>query len=150
MNAPSDKAAFIEQNGYYVSTPQGSSMKPFIRGGRDTVILAPVTEEPERYDVVLYVNGAGEHVLHRIVRKKNGAFLVRGDHCYYNEYVKREQMIGVLERIVRDGTTVIDVKTDRRRAFAVRLWVWLYPARKIINYLRRAAAKLIRPAGKKK
>ena len=53
-------------------TPSGVSMRPFIEGDKDSVILAPLTREPKRGDIVLahavISDKSTTYVLHRIVR----------------------------------------------------------------------------------
>ena len=53
-------------------TPSGVSMRPFIEGDKDSVILAPLTREPKRGDIVLahavMPDKSTTYVLHRIVR----------------------------------------------------------------------------------
>ena len=48
-------------------SPKGVSMLPFIREGKDSVVISPVTEGLKKYDVVLYKRDSGQYVLHRIV-----------------------------------------------------------------------------------
>ena len=53
-------------------TPSGVSMRPFIEGGRDSVILAPLNRLPRRGDILLarVTTPAGRrtYVLHRLIR----------------------------------------------------------------------------------
>ena len=48
-------------------TPQGTSMRPTIYGGRDQVILSPLPPKLKKYDLPLYRRDNGQFVLHRIV-----------------------------------------------------------------------------------
>ncbi len=53
-------------------TPSGNSMRPFIEGNHDSVILAPLTRSPRRGDILLVraiqPGGQETYVLHRLVR----------------------------------------------------------------------------------
>ena len=53
-------------------TPSGVSMRPFIEGDRDAVILAPLTRAPRRGDILLAQTqtlcGQTTYLLHRLVR----------------------------------------------------------------------------------
>ena len=46
--------------------PKGNSMMPFIRSGKDSVILSPAGDEIAVGDIVLFKLG-GRHILHRII-----------------------------------------------------------------------------------
>ena len=108
------KEAFLAQNGYYLSAPTGKSMHPFIRGGRDLVTVVLPTRPLRPLDAVLYYRSNGEHVIHRIVGKKDGVYLIRGDNCYYTERVPAEQVIGIVESVLRNNK-----KKDRGGASAL-------------------------------
>ena len=53
-------------------TPSGVSMRPFIEGDRDSVILAPLTQDPKVGDILLahalMPDKSTAYVLHRLVR----------------------------------------------------------------------------------
>ena len=105
-------------------TPSGVSMRPFIEGGKDSVVLAPVVA-PKVGDIILaYVtaaNGRRTYVLHRLIRVQNGLFVLQGDGG--EEFCKREDLIGY----------VIAVETPtgkRKRLTRGRLWFYLFPVRK--------------------
>lgn len=140
MSESSFKAEFIKENGFYLSTPQGGSMKPFIHGDTDTVVIAPVDQPLRKYDVVLYEKSTGEHVLHRVIRKKEGGYLIRGDNCYFTERVKNEQLMGRLVGLYRNGNTEKNLLDGKRYRMRVRLWVWAYPfryaARRVVSSIR--------------
>lgn len=119
-------------------TPSGVSMRPFIEGGKDSVVLAPVTA-PKIGDIILaeVIAGGGRrtYVLHRLIRISNDikqpqttsndvVFVLQGDgNLYGEEYCKREDLIGY----------VIAVETPtgkRKRLTRGRLWFYLFPVRK--------------------
>ena len=56
-------------------TPSGVSMRPFIEGDKDSVILASMNRQPQRGDILLAqvtaANGNKTYVLHRLVRIEN-------------------------------------------------------------------------------
>ena len=43
----SEKRRFLEENGFYITTPAGESMLPFIVGGQDLVTVVPLINRPE-------------------------------------------------------------------------------------------------------
>jgi hypothetical protein len=89
-------------------TPSGNSMRPFIEGNRDSVILAPLTRSPRRGDILLVraiqPSGQTTYVLHRLVRiahDERGELLVlQGDgNLQGEETCRRSDVIGRVRRI---------------------------------------------------
>ena len=89
-------------------TPSGNSMRPFIEGNRDSVILAPLTRSPRRGDILLVgatqPGGQTTYVLHRLVRiahDEHGELLVlQGDgNLRGEETCRRSDIIGRVRRI---------------------------------------------------
>lgn len=81
----------------------GISMLPMLRNRRDMVVIAEVKRPLERHDVPLYRLDSGKLVLHRILKVTDGGYIIRGDNLYFNEFVKDEQIIGVLKAFYRSG-----------------------------------------------
>lgn len=123
-----DKRMLLSKNGFYLSTPEGNSMLPFVRGRKDSVVILPAREKIRRLDAILYERADGSHVLHRVIARKGVCYIVRGDNCYYKERVMPEQIIGVLAKVYRNGKKEKDVKAVGYR-FAVSLWNIIYPLR---------------------
>ncbi len=67
--------------------PRGSSMRPFIRGGQDQIVLSPLTEDSYQMGRVVLARIARGYLVHRIVRIDGGVFTLRGDGNPY----QREQ-----------------------------------------------------------
>ena len=109
-------------------TPSGVSMRPFIEGDKDSVILEPVTDAPRRGDVILAqvqtLCGRQTYVLHRLVRIEDDTFVLQGDgNLGGEEYCKRGDIIGRVKRI----------ESPRGRKKPITrgyLWFWLKPVRK--------------------
>ncbi len=89
-------------------TPSGVSMRPFIEGERDSVILAPLNRSPRRGDILLVratqPSGNGTYVLHRLIRiehNEQGELLVlQGDgNLQGEETCRRTDVIGRVRRI---------------------------------------------------
>jgi hypothetical protein len=89
-------------------TPSGNSMRPFIEGNRDSVILAPLTRSPRRGDILLVraiqPSGQTTYVLHRLVRiahDERGELLVlQGDgNLQGEETCRSSDVIGRVRRI---------------------------------------------------
>ena len=90
--------------------PQGNSMMPFIYPGRDEVVISPVTSDLRKYDIVLYRSKeTGYLTLHRIIRIENDAIYVCGDNQTRLEPIGKDQIIGIVIEIIRNGK---HIKTD--------------------------------------
>ena len=108
-------------------TPSGVSMRPFIEGGKDSVVLAPVVA-PKVGDIILaYVtaaNGRKTYVLHRLIRMQNGLFVLQGDgNLSGEEFCLREDLIGYV-------IAVENPAGKRKPLTRGRLWYYLFPVRK--------------------
>ena len=130
------KVRVLSEQGFYLTTPTGHSMRPFIRADRDQVLVRPLVGRAVRGDVLLYVNGRGEQVLHRVIRPIEGGSLIRGDACYTDERVPAESVLGRMEVLYR-GDREISVRRSVLHRLAVCLWLVIYPLRYALNRLRR-------------
>ncbi|MBR3283197.1 MAG: S24/S26 family peptidase [Ruminococcus sp.] len=111
----------LEKHGSYISVPSGISMRPMIVGGRDAVLIKKLTKKPERYDLVMYVRPDLQGVIHRVVRFKNGKYIIIGDNCWQLEYVKPEQIKGIVTEFCHKGKWH---KTDEKLyQLYVHLWI---------------------------
>lgn len=114
--------AVLEKGGAFPFYPQGTSMEPAICAGRDMVVLSPLPGQLKKYQIVLYKRDNGAFVLHRIIHINDSSFTMRGDHQFLSEPgIRREQMIGIVTELVRDGRT-IHINDTAHRILAV-LWV---------------------------
>ena len=59
-------------------TPKGTSMLPFIRGGRDSVTLKKL-DKVEVGDIILVRLSNSQYVLHRVISNNDGALVIMGD-----------------------------------------------------------------------
>ena len=122
----------IEKEGYYISTSVGNSMLPFLRERKDTIVIQK-RKKYKKFDVVLY-NRKGNYVLHRIIKVLPETFHIRGDNCYYDEYVKHNEIIGVMVECYR-GEKKVKLDSLAYKIY-VYLRVYLYPIRRIFNKIK--------------
>lgn len=138
MKVPNDilipeLARLLEEEKEVRFTPSGVSMRPFIEGGVDSVVLAPLHRAPRIGDILLAkaINPGGNHVyvLHRLVRierdeKGEDAYILMGDGNLEGEEVcSRADIIGRVAAIERpDG--------KRKCLSRGRLWYHMKPCRK--------------------
>ncbi len=73
-----DAAKLMEEGREVNFTPLGSSMLPFIRGGRDSVILRKMPSA-EVGDIVLVRLEGPRYVLHRVILKDGDSLTLMGD-----------------------------------------------------------------------
>lgn len=116
-------------------TPKGESMRPFIEGGRDSVILIK-NNAVEVGDIVLAKLKDGRFVLHRVIAKSGDCLTLMGDG----------NLLGTESALACDvmGTVVGIVKPDGRRVRPRkgRLWLKLMPFRKRLLWIYRKKLKL--------
>ncbi len=109
-------------------TPSGVSMRPFIEGDKDSVVLAPMRRLPRRGDILLarVTASAGRrtYVLHRLIRIEGDTYILQGDgNLMGEEQCKREEIIGQVIRIESP-------KGRRKPITRGIIWHALFPVRK--------------------
>ncbi|MBQ3717686.1 MAG: S24/S26 family peptidase [Paludibacteraceae bacterium] len=87
-------------------TPSGVSMRPFIEGDKDSVVLAPLTRTPRRGDILLAKAVTQDertaYVLHRVLRVEAEKIVLQGDgNLTGEEYCSTDNIIGRVTRIER-------------------------------------------------
>ncbi len=110
----------IEENGFVATTTSGMSMYPMLRHQKDCVVIKKAPASLQKYDVALYISG-GRLVLHRVISVKPDIYIIRGDNCTEKEYIKPQQIIGLLDNFTRNGKTY-DCKKSSSYRFYCRLW----------------------------
>ena len=128
----------LGNGGSFSLTITGTSMYPFILGGRDQVTLSPIPAKLKKKDLPLYRRRDGAFVLHRIVKvEKDGSYTCCGDHHWDLEKgLQHEQMIALATAYVRKGKKL----TNRNMWYRIyrTVWIWMMPLRPyIFGLLRR-------------
>ena len=117
----------LEKNGSLVFTNKGVSMMPLLRQDRDLMVIEKKgPERCKKYDVVLFKRGQ-KYGLHRILKVREQDYYIVGDNCRKGEYVKDEQILGILTQVVRDGKTITPDNIGYK--LYVHLWCDFYPVR---------------------
>ena len=130
MNKSSFEAV-LARDGRLIYSNVGDSMWPFIRQGRDLLVIEPPRGRLKRLDVPLYKRDSGQYVLHRVLAVRSEDYVICGDNRWGREYgITDRHIIGVLTAIVRDGRE-ISVAHWRCRLYA-HLWCDLFPLRALI------------------
>lgn len=82
--------------------PKGSSMLPFIRGGRDCILLGPLTPESYQVGRVVLARIPQGYLVHRIERVQGDRFVLRGDgNRLQREFCTREQILAEAVEVQR-------------------------------------------------
>ena len=124
----------LEKNGSLVYTNKGRSMMPLLRQDRDLMVIEKKgPERCKKYDAVLFKRG-NRYVMHRILKVRENDYYIVGDNCRKGEYVREEQILGVLRQVVRDGKT-ISVEDPAYLRY-VHLWCDAYPLRAGLFFVR--------------
>lgn len=108
-------------------TPTGVSMRPFIEGGKDSVILRRLDRPARRGDILLCRTtnplGATTYVLHRVRRVSQNEIVLQGDgNLQGEELVLPENVIGIVVRI--DSP-----KGYRKPILKAYIWQYIRPLR---------------------
>ena len=131
----------VLRQGKRVTIPvKGFSMLPFIRGGKDLVVLEQAGDVLKADDIVLFHIGpedGGRYVMHRILSIDGDAVDIMGDGVAYNhEHVQRNQILAKAVEIVRNGKHSVDPYAPGQLRL-VRFWQWLRPVRRYILFIYR-------------
>ena len=117
----------LEEKGFVATTTSGMSMYPMLRNKRDCIVVKKAPPILKKYDVALYVTEK-RNILHRVISVKQGLYVIRGDNCTFKEYVKPEQVIGILDSFTRNGKTY-DCQTSRPYKIYCIFWCTFAPLR---------------------
>lgn len=102
----------------------GSSMSPFVRDG-DVITVSPLSDlSPRLGDVVAFIRPENEKlVVHRVVGKRDGFYLIKGDSTTnYTDVIPGANILGRVSRVERNGK---------------RVYLGLGPERRLIAFLTR-------------
>ena len=127
-----DAAALMNEGREVSFTPLGSSMLPFIKGGKDSVRLKKMPDV-QTGDILLVRLPGPRYVLHRLIRKEGSELTLMGDGNLAGvEKCTVGDVLGTVTAIVKKDRTVVPGKG--------RLWRVLKPFRRyILGIYRRIA-----------
>lgn len=126
----------IQSGRKVVITVSGNSMRPFIAGNRDKVLLGRAGSL-KKGDVILFRDRYGEYILHRIYRIKNNMYFTIGDYCLRDDgQVDQDQIIGVVETVIRKGKKISC--SSPVWCLYSHLWLAMLPLRRYLILLHKA------------
>lgn len=111
--------------------PQGVSMLPMLRQGRDKVILAAPNGRLKKYDLPLYRRDNGRFVLHRVVSVGETYTCIGDNQLDPERGVRDDQIIAVVTAFTRDSREI--PVTDFGYRVYCRVWHWLRPVKRIVH-----------------
>lgn len=126
--------AALRENEEIAALTSGISMRPMLREHKDIVIIRRADKKLKRNDVPLYSRpNSDKFVLHRILKVTDGGYIIRGDNLYFNEFVKDEQIIGVLKAFYRSGKYYDCEKSTAYKLYKVYVRL-SYPFRRLWKF----------------
>ena len=135
-----DVRRLLDQGKRVTIPVKGLSMLPFIRGGKDLVVLEKAGGNLQRDDIVLFHVGpreGGRYVMHRILTMDGDVVDIQGDGVpKTHELVRRNQVIAKAVEILRGGKLRVDPYSPGQRRL-VHFWQWLRPVRRYILFIYR-------------
>lgn len=127
------KTTIIEQlneKGFSLVNPKGNSMAPLFKEGKCTVEIHRLMRKPKKNDLLVFSMDE-KVVLHRVVKCTDDGWFTMGDNMLTGEFVKNEDIIGVVTAFYKDGKwhdiDSLDFKIYSRILFTLR------PLRKAIQ-----------------
>ena len=113
----------LESGGEFRMYPHGTSMRPLLRQGIDSVVLEKMKRAPKKNDILFYQRQDGSYILHRVWEVTDTGLTLVGDNQRMLEYgVTEEQIIGYVTRIYR-GEKEINCDGLWYRMY---LWLWQF------------------------
>lgn len=116
-------ATLLEEGRDVTLSPKGTSMLPFIKEGRDSVILHRMPDVEEG-DIVL-ARLDDRYVLHRVIMSNFNRLTLMGDgNLDYTETCTKDDVLGTVIGVVRNNKSVKPSKG--------LVWKYLLPFRRIL------------------
>lgn len=111
----------LDSGGEFTIFPKGTSMLPLIVQGRDSVTLVKREGDLRKGDIAFYLRDNGQYVLHRVIKAKNGQYIMCGDNQLSPETgIENRHIIGIVRLINRSGKTL----TDHTFSYRLYRFVW--------------------------
>lgn len=86
----------LNNDGFVASGIRGISMYPFLKQGKDNVIISKLDKKVEKYDVVLFKN-KDNYVLHRVIDINGNNLIIKGDNSEGIEKANINEILGILK-----------------------------------------------------
>jgi hypothetical protein len=138
IGAPKDDAMILSEairlvgEGIEVTFPvNGRSMRPFIEGGRDSVVLVR-TDKVKPMDIVLAKTEDGRYVIHRVMEIEGDRVTLMGDgNLQGREHAECKQIYAKVTHVVHPNGYKRSLYTPFIQ-FVQKMWVSLLPLRRYL------------------
>jgi hypothetical protein len=111
---------------------QGVSMQPYLRDGKDAVILSPFSPAELSKGKVVLFRYHERYLLHRIVKYKGKKLIIQGDGvCKNQEEVLPSDVIGIVNTIICPNGKTISTSSFSTQVYW-RCWYFLRPFRRYL------------------
>lgn len=132
----------LEQDGYVLTLSVGVSMRPMLTQRTEQLVIEKLSTSPAINDVVLFQRSSGQYVLHRVVGRRQGIYLIRGDNCYDRERVHPSQIIGILKGFYK-GDKYVCCASNGGYLCYVAFWRLTFPIRYLLRKLKHCVYAVI-------
>ena len=131
------------KGGEVLFSPNGVSMLPTFKQGRDRLILTSPPKRLKKYDVALFKRENGQYVLHRVVKARGDYTFIGDAQLEYEKNIKPEQIIALCSAYIRDG------KRIALDSFGARSYARLIHYTRFLRRLSKKAKSVLRRIFKK-
>jgi hypothetical protein len=139
----SETKKFLAKGENVVMRGCGNSMNPYLRAGKDIVVLSPFREEELHSGDIVLFSYFGRYILHRIIGKKRGHYVMQGDGvCKKMEKVLPQDIIALVRTVIRPGGREVSVQSFGARLYW-QCWRRLRPFRRYLLWILRKLFKRI-------
>ncbi len=124
----------LKMGGEVTFKPNGTSMLPMLRPGKDSVTIKK-EDKISRNDIVLYTRKNGQFVLHRVVGKRKDGYVMRGDNQWFFEKgISRQMIIGKMIAFTRNDRRIGCKNIGYRMYIALSKALWLFQIMKKVVF----------------
>ena len=116
----------LRTDGAFVKQPSGGSMRPTLKSESDQIVVRVPDRPLKKGDVVLYKTET-DFILHRIIKIRKNAYILRGDSCMTTETVLPENVLGILVGRYRNGK--YKAFNNRTNYAFAGFWKFIFPIR---------------------
>ena len=119
----------LNTGGEVLFSPNGVSMLPTLKAGRDTLVLVSPPPRLKKYDIALFKRGNGQYVLHRVIAVGDTYTFIGDNQVEPEVGIEHGDIIALAVAYVRGGRRV-SLNSFLARAFA-RVWHLCRPLRRL-------------------
>ena len=132
----------LSAGGEVLFSPNGPSMLPTLKEGRDTAVLVSPPKKLRKYDVALFRCGDEKYILHRVIRVGDTYTFIGDNRFECEENIAHGDVIALCIAYERGGKRVrLDSFSARARAC---IWHAIRPLRRLGRRLKRKVKSIFK------